>query len=286
MTHRWQRKRVTPSHTEDWLMTYADVITLLLCFFAITIITSMPKREIKPETPKAAVPVEIVLDKPATPPTPTTTPVMPTPFSILPGDLPFHDSETDDTPDETPQPVAAPQEQPQPAPQQVVAAPPAPEPVAAPPAALTEIAANSQGQAKLEQKGDRITTMELSSAAFFGKGSATLNADGDDILRKLANELKDDKYKGYQITVEGHTDDTPIHTAQFPSNWELSTGRAAAVVRFFLEQGIPADSLRAAGYADTFPKAPNRDANGRAIPANQAENRRVVIKLEKIDKGQ
>jgi len=51
------------------------------------------------------------------------------------------------------------------------------------------------------------------------------------------------------------------------------------------DEGIPAHRLRAAGYADTFPKASNRDANGRAIPENQAQNRRVVIKLEKIEKS-
>jgi len=62
--------------------------------------------------------------------------------------------------------------------------------------------------------------------------------------------------------------------------------RAAAVVRFFLSQNIPPQRLRAAGYADTFSKVPNRDANGIAIPANQAQNRRVVIKLEKIEKEQ
>jgi len=98
-------------------------------------------------------------------------------------------------------------------------------------------------------------------------------------------DLKSDKLKDYQITVEGHTDDTPINTSRFPSNWELSTARASAVVHFFLDQGIPALKLRAAGYADTFPKAPNRDSNGNAIPANQTQNRRVVIKMEKIDKA-
>ena len=94
--------------------------------------------------------------------------------------------------------------------------------------------------------------------------------------------LKAEKFRDYQITIEGHTDDAPISTAQFPSNWELSTARASAVVHYFLEQGIAAQKLRAAGYADTFPVAPNRDSAGKPIPENQARNRRVVIKLEKI----
>ncbi len=68
----------------------------------------------------------------------------------------------------------------------------------------------------------------------------------------MAVKLNSDEFKDYQITVEGHTDDTPIHTTEFPSNWELSTARASAVVHVFLEQGIPAQRLRAAGYAGHF----------------------------------
>jgi len=64
-----------------------------------------------------------------------------------------------------------------------------------------------------------------------------------------------------------------------------ASSRAASVVRFFLEHGIDPERLRAAGYADVFPKVPNRDSNGNAIPANQSQNRRVVIKLEKIEKN-
>jgi chemotaxis protein MotB len=144
----------------------------------------------------------------------------------------------------------------------------------------------SQGRADIVQKGDRITTLEISSAAFFDSGSAALSKAGESILMDVTTDLKSDRLKDYQITVEGHTDDSPINTPRFPSNWELSTARASAVVHFFLDEGIPARKLRAAGYADTFPKAPNRDANGNAIPENQTQNRRVVIKMEKIDKAE
>jgi outer membrane protein OmpA-like peptidoglycan-associated protein len=127
----------------------------------------------------------------------------------------------------------------------------------------------SQGRADIVQKGDRITTLEISSAAFFDSGSAALSKAGESILMDVTTDLKSDRLKDYQITVE-----------------ELSTARASAVVHFFLDEGIPARKLRAAGYADTFPKAPNRDANGNAIPENQTQNRRVVIKMEKIDKAE
>jgi chemotaxis protein MotB len=96
-------------------------------------------------------------------------------------------------------------------------------------------------------------------------------------------QLKSANFQDYSITVEGHTDDVPIETNLFPSNWELSTARAASVVRALVANGIPAAKLRAAGYADIMPKAPNRDGAGRPIPENQAQNRRVVIKLEKIE---
>jgi chemotaxis protein MotB len=143
----------------------------------------------------------------------------------------------------------------------------------------------SRGDAIVAREGDRITTLQISSAAFFGSGYATLSLPGKSILRDVAVTLKSPEFAAYRISIEGHTDDSPISTSQFQSNWELSTARAAAVVRFFLEQGIPPWKLTAAGYADTFPIAPNRNVDGTVIPDNQAKNRRVVIRLEKIDKA-
>jgi chemotaxis protein MotB len=277
MRRRWQRKTERPSHADDWLMTYADMITLLLCFFAVFLAVSIPKKDVPPKV-EAPPPVE----QPLKPP------------DIFEGNLPFHgleqtDEPADDAADATPlQPIA-------PAPAPVVASAPAPLPpptpvqtLEKPSTSLPEIVDNlkTQGNAAIEQKGDRITTLQISSAAFFGSGSATLSDAGKSILRSVAINLKSDKFKDYQVTVEGHTDDSPISTPQFPSNWELSTARAAAVARFFLEQGILAQKLRASGYADTFPIVPNRDAAGNPIPENQAQNRRVVIKLEKIDKSE
>jgi chemotaxis protein MotB len=139
-----------------------------------------------------------------------------------------------------------------------------------------------QGTPIVAQTGERITTLQISSGAFFGSGYAALSGAGKAILHDVAATLKSGEFAAYRVSIEGHTDDTPIATAQFQSNWELSTARAAAVVRFFLEQGVPARKLTAAGYADTFPIAPNRNADGTVIPENQAKNRRVVIKLEKI----
>jgi chemotaxis protein MotB len=75
------------------------------------------------------------------------------------------------------------------------------------------------------------------------------------------------------VRVEGHTDAVPIHSAQFPTNWELSTARASAVVRVLAADGVSPDRLTAAGRADLDPIAPETSAAARAL------NRRVEILL-------
>jgi chemotaxis protein MotB len=71
--------------------------------------------------------------------------------------------------------------------------------------------------------------------------------------------------------VEGHTDPVPISTLQFPSNWELSAQRATTVLRYLVRAGVPAERLRAVGYADTRPVADN------STPEGRAKNRRVAL---------
>jgi len=112
--------------------------------------------------------------------------------------------------------------------------------------------------------------INLKGAVLFDLGSTELKPQALPLLTKLAGKLKD---LPYRISVEGHTDDLPIHTLRFPSNWELSAARAARVVRFFIQQGIPKGRLQAVGFADTQPKVPNTS------PENRAKNRRVVIRL-------
>lgn len=97
-------------------------------------------------------------------------------------------------------------------------------------------------------------------------------------MRSLA-EVVIAKKDSYLMVVEGHTDDSPIATERFPSNWELSAGRATTVLRLFEELGYPRDRMRAVALADVKPLLPNRGAGGEILPDNQARNRRVVIKL-------
>lgn len=108
----------------------------------------------------------------------------------------------------------------------------------------------------------------------FSSGNATIKKNIEPVLVGLAGVMK---ALPYSIAIEGHTDDIPISSPQFPSNWELSTARASRVVRFLIGRGVETEKLFAAGYADTKSKVPNRDDSGNPIPENRAENRRVEI---------
>ncbi len=126
---------------------------------------------------------------------------------------------------------------------------------------------------------DKGITIELASSAFYKPGSADLRNQALPVLRTMADMFKAPKYKYYNIEIEGHTDDDPISTARYPSNWELSAGRASGVVRYFISQGIDMERMKAIGYAETQPKLPNRDADGNPIKENQSENRRVIMRI-------
>lgn len=121
--------------------------------------------------------------------------------------------------------------------------------------------------------------LEFDSEGFFDAGSAALRPTAKKVLAQITEEMKTPTYEHYFLEVEGHTDDAPISTAQFPSNWELSTARAAAVVREFVALEVAGGRLKAAGYADTRPKVPNRDMFNEPIPENRIQNRRVTLRL-------
>jgi len=123
----------------------------------------------------------------------------------------------------------------------------------------------SQVKVRMDARG---VTLEIASDLAFGSGTATLSGSIKSFLVKLVSTMEK---ATYAIAVEGHTDNVPIRSSQFPSNWELSAARASAVIRYLTSQGIAADKFRAIGFGDTAPKVPNDTA------ANQAKNRRVDI---------
>lgn len=126
------------------------------------------------------------------------------------------------------------------------------------------------GQIQLSELQGRLT-VRLAEKVLFASGSATIGAAGRVALAKIAEAFHD--VKGRIIRVEGHTDDVPIRTARFPSNWELSAARAIAVVRLLQERGVDPSLLGAAGYGEYQPVAGNDTVEGRA------ENRRIEISL-------
>jgi len=124
--------------------------------------------------------------------------------------------------------------------------------------------------------GDRFV---FQSEVLFPSGSATLEDSGKDQLSKLAQTLIDISRKipanvNWVLRVDGHTDKRPIHTAEFPSNWELSTARATAVLRYLIEQGVPANRLAAAGFGEFQPVDNGTDDQ------SLAHNRRIELKFD------
>ncbi len=129
-------------------------------------------------------------------------------------------------------------------------------------------------------KDSKGVVIELASSAFYKPGSAELREAAIPVLEKIAQTISAPRYATYNIQIEGHTDDEPISTEKFPSNWELSTARAATVVRFFADNGfVDPLKLSAAGFADQKPKVPNRAEDGTPIPENRATNRRTAIRI-------
>ncbi|WP_068804527.1 peptidoglycan -binding protein [Thauera phenolivorans] len=123
--------------------------------------------------------------------------------------------------------------------------------------------------------GDRFV---FPSEVLFPSGSADVSEDGLRQLTRLGETLKDiardiPSDLPWVLQVDGHTDRRPIATARYPSNWELSTARAVAIVKFLRDQGVPAARLAATGYGEYHPLDPG------STDAAHARNRRIELKL-------
>jgi chemotaxis protein MotB len=123
--------------------------------------------------------------------------------------------------------------------------------------------------------------IELAATAFYHPGAAEVRPEARPVVAEIARTLLSPRYNRFSISVEGHTDDDPIATERFPSNWELSAARATNIVRLFVDSRLPAHRLQAVGFGDTRPKVPNRDIAGVAIPENQAINRRIIVRIHR-----
>jgi chemotaxis protein MotB len=118
--------------------------------------------------------------------------------------------------------------------------------------------------------------VELPDNILFESGEAELKEAGEAALAEIVEVLK--TIPGREFQVAGHTDNIPISSRRFPSNWELSTSRAVAVAKFMIERGLEGGRLSAAGHAETAPVATNDTPEGRA------QNRRIeIILLPNLD---
>ncbi|NLZ79623.1 MAG: flagellar motor protein MotD [Gammaproteobacteria bacterium] len=149
-----------------------------------------------------------------------------------------------------------------------------------PPDPLTSIAEQIQeqfagllGEGQLQVRGNEMwLELELNSSLLFPSGDAIPDHDAFDIVEKISNILEP---FDNPIQVEGFTDNLPIRTALYPTNWELSAARAASVVRMLAMGGVEPQRLAAVGYGEFQPIADNADREGRA------RNRRVVLVISR-----
>lgn len=217
--NRFRSSEGDEENIDDWMATYADMITLLMCFFLLLISVSEPNMAIF-EQIKSGLRSEIAGTK-----------VQETPLAEIKKDL---DS------------------------------------------ALVAERAAGLVMIELGKKGIR---MEFASSALYGPGEADIGGSAKVMMKKVSDAINGIDYFKFDVDIEGHTDDIPINTTRFPSNWELSAARATGIVKYLISEEIEPDRLKAAGYADTKPLAPNRDEDGKSIPENQAKNRRIVMQI-------
>lgn len=229
-----------------WMVTFADLVTLLLVFFILLFSISSVETErfksvlssiqiaLNQNTPAAR---QIIIQPVASPSEPN-----------IPAIIPEPDSSKQDEPQDSDKDKL-----------------------------VNDIEAMIQEQRLGEfvyvyTEGERII-IRIKGTILFPSGDVQLFEDAMPIFDDIRYLFE--KYADYNIDIKGYTDNQPITTARFPSNWELSAVRATTVLRFFIDQGIDPSRMSATGYSELFPIASNETIEGRA------QNRRVEFVLEK-----
>ena len=232
-----KKKHEEHENHERWLVSYADFITLLFAFFVVMYsISSVNEGKFRTVSESIKAALNPIVSSPASP-------------------LPFKVGES--------KPAAI-----------------APNFIPAKELAVKKLSqvikllkpTASMQTAKLVEQRDGSLVLSLPDDALFNSGEAAIRAEAIPFLQALAEALLE---LDRQVAVQGHTDNVPIRTAQFPSNWELSATRAVMVVRTLTElYGVSSRDLSASGYADSRPVTDN------LTPENRAKNRRVEIVVQ------
>ena len=213
-----------PTEDTSWLLTYGDIITLLMIFFVLLFSTSKVSQE---KFDQVAQSINESLNRPG--PDPKSSDTVLTPLAEA----------------------------------QII---------------LEQLIKKEGLEQKMTTKLTKAGLMiELSSNTFFDSGSADVRSSMLKTLQDLSHVIQNLPTNDYRVEIEGHTDNVPIRTARFPSNWELSAMRSINVLHIFEETGLPKDRITATAFAETKPKVANTNASGVNLPQNQAKNRRVVV---------
>lgn len=240
--HRWHVEEGTPQEEESWLITYLDVMTLLLVMMVVMLSFAEPRSTKLPKGEVAGAPgvgIKVAGQGEGVPSTVVPPIPLPHPVTASGGGT-----------GQQPEPGKKPQN------------------------------GGADGGVSLEGLGSDVQATVQEGVVSFRISSEVLFAPGDAALTEVGKKVMDtllpvfNKAPDHTIVVEGHTDNQPINTTRFPSNWELAAGRAGSVVRHFQTRGINPTRLRATGYADTKPLASNNTAEGRST------NRRVELVME------
>ena len=249
---RAKQKSAEHAHLDRWLVSYADFITLLFAFFVVLYASSRSDQQKQTEIARSIQSAFQAL-------------------GLFPSSVPArkHSGSLADSRD----PVA---------PVNVVlgddlsASPAVQQDLAELQARLTGLLSNQLAEHVIALRlGRDGLVISLREAGFYDSGSAVPHAQSRATLDQIALTLA---ATPYDLRIEGHTDNVPIHTAQFASNWELSTARASELAKSLIEDhGIAPARLSAAGYAEYHPVASN------ATPDGRSQNRRVdIIVLPRI----
>ncbi len=132
------------------------------------------------------------------------------------------------------------------------------------------------GQVKVTES-NRGISIEINASLLFAPAQAVLNKESIQVLTAVGKVLASDTH---QVQIEGHTDNLPIASTVFPSNWELSSARASSVTRLFVENGVAPSRIVVIGYAD------NRPVDTNDTPEGRARNRRVTVMILAENEGQ
>ena len=238
-----QEVKCPPAGAPAWMATFADLVTLLMCFFVLLFAMSTTQQETYKELVQS---LRTALGAQAVPESGTREGLT---MHAVPSEPPVENQEIDE--------LGAMIEKEM---EDIVSE-------------VRELVLFNKlgGEVSVTKTEDGVV-ITMSDLLLFSRGGTHLSAKGRDILKKVAAVLSK---LAYHVKIKGHTDSSPISSTMFPSNWELSSVRASTVVRLLVANGVPPQYISAEGYANYHPVATNDTARGRSL------NRRVEIVYER-----